>query len=509
MRALACAVALASILPLLGSCGGRSPSEEPPVAIELAEDIAPGEEIQEPPEEVGLRQLERHVRTQPFAGDLDAILERGYLRVLVPYNKTFFFYDGAQARGAAYEFMEAFGEHLRRGQRGKPIKITMVFLPVPRDRLISGVAEGFGDIAVAGLTATPSRLAQVDFVTHPGQEISEVVVTGVASPPLRSLEDLSGQRVFVRPSSSYFESLTALNARLRTAGKPEVEIVPADENLEVEDILELVRSGVEPMTVVDDYLARFWADVMDGLTVRDDLVVRASGRIGPVIRKDSPKFTAALREFGKTHGIGTSFGNVVVKRYFESNRWARNPNAGADRKRFERTVPLFLKYGKEFEFDALLLAAQGYQESQLDQSVRSRAGAVGVMQIKPSTAAGAPIRIRGVETDVEKNIHAGVKYLRHLSDDYFNDPGITPLDRHLFSIASYNAGPNRIQQLRRKAEAQGLDPNVWFRNVELMSARYVGRENVEYVRNILKYWVAYRTTVDRDATALGGIAKPS
>jgi membrane-bound lytic murein transglycosylase MltF len=447
-------------------------------------------------EEQGLDELERGARTLPLTGDLDAIFERGYIRVLVPYSKTYFFYEGARPRGLAYEFMEEFAKELRKSQADSPTRLTVLYLPMARDRLIPGIAEGLGDIAIAGLTATEERQQVVDFLIHGSSPVSEVIVTGPDAPRLESVEDLAGQKVFVRPSSSYYESLRELNQRLQAAGKPGIKIIEADENLEVEDILELVGSGVEQITVVDDFLAGFWSEVMDGVTVRQDLVVKESGFIGPVIRKNSPQLLAALTAFQKTHGLGTLFGNVVVNKYLQDNPWVKNPNATADRKRFEQTIPIFKKYAKEYNFDELLLVAQGYQESQLDQSTRSGGGAVGVMQVKPSTAEGDPINIPDVAAKMDNNIHAGVKYLRHLVDDYFNDPEITPFNRHVFAIAAYNAGPTRIQSLRKKAEAQGLDPNIWFNNVELVSARVVGRENTDYVRNILKYWVAYRLAAD-------------
>jgi membrane-bound lytic murein transglycosylase MltF len=454
---------------------------------------------EKPSEAQGLAELERSFRTQRLTGDLDAIRKRGYIRVLVPYSKTYFFYEGARPRGLAYEFMESFAKELRkRSGGGKPFQLTVVYLPTARDRLIPGIAEGLGDIAIAGLTATQARKSEVEFVTHSSFPVTEVVVTGPDGPRLDTIEDLSGQRVFIRLSSSYHETLQNLNERLKSAGKPAVKIVEADENLEVEDILELVANGVEQITVADDYLAQFWSETMEGLTVHDDIVLSEGGLLGPAVRQNSPQLVAALTAFQKTHGLGTLFGNVVFKRYFRDNPWVQNPNASVDRQRFEKALPLFRKYGKQYDFDALLLVAQGYQESKLDQSTRNRSGAVGVMQIKPSTAKGDPVNIVDVKTNMEKNIHAGVKYLRHLADDYFADPDITPLNQHLLAIAAYNAGPTRIQALRRKAEAQGLDPNVWFANVELVSARENGRHNVGYVRNILKYWMAFRLAAELD-----------
>ena len=447
----------------------------------------------------GLAELERSFRTQRLTGDLDAIRKRGYIRVLVPYSKTFFFYEGARPMGLAYEFMESFARELRkRPGGGKPFHLTVIYLPTARDRLIPGIVEGLGDIAIAGLTATPERKAEVDFATHASLPVAEVLVTGPGAPRLETIDDLSGRRVFIRSSSSYHETLRGLNARFRSAGKPEVKIVEADENLEIEDILELVANGVEKATVADDYLARFWSESMDGITVREDLVLGEGRLLGPAVRKNSPQLMAALTAFQQTHGLGTLFGNVVFKRYFKDNPWVQNPNASVERKRFEKVLPLFSKYGKAYDFDVLLLVAQGYRESKLDQATRNRSGAVGIMQIKPSTAKGDPVNIPDVQTNMENNIHAGVKYLRHLADDYFGDPAITPLNRHLLAIAAYNAGPTRVQALRRKAEAQGLDPDVWFNNVELVSARELGRQNVDYVRNIMKYWMAFRLAAELD-----------
>jgi len=442
--------------------------------------------------EASLDELEEGARNRRLTGDLDAILERGYIRVLVPPSKTLFFYDGAQPRGLAYDHMEAFAEGLRKSQGRTPIRFSVIYLPTPRDRLIPDLEEGLGDVAIGGLTATGERDRRVDFLTNENTPVSEVVVTGPGAPELSTLEDLAGRKVLVRKSSSYYQSLQRLNERLGARGKSPVKIEEADEHLETEDILELVASGAVRITVVDDYLATLWADVLDGLTVHQELVLREGGLVGPAIRRNSPGLAAAIRAFQKTHGLGTSFGNVVAKRYLEENPWVRNPNATDDRARFEQVMPIFSRYGEQYGFDAMLLVAQGYQESKLDQSTRGATGAVGIMQIKPSTAAADPINITGVEKNPEANIHAGVKYLRHMADDYFNDPAITPFDRHIFAIAAYNAGPTRIQSLRRKAEAQGLDPDVWFNNVELVSAKAMGRHNVEYVRNILKYWIAFR-----------------
>ena len=226
------------------------------------------------------------------------------------------------------------------------------------------------------------------------------------------------------------------------------------------------------------------------------------------MRNDSPELKKALAAFMKTHGPGTTFGNVVIQRYTRDNRWVRNPGTTEDLRRFKEALPYFQKYAKQYEFDYLLIAAQAYQESRINQKLKSPAGAVGVMQIKPTTASDPNVRIANVSA-MDSNVHAGVKYLRFVSDRYFSDAKFDELNRHVFAFAAYNAGPARIQELRTAAAKEGLDPNEWFNNVEIIAGRKIGRETVDYVRNILKYWVAYHLALDQDedcaATGIGQV----
>jgi membrane-bound lytic murein transglycosylase MltF len=207
------------------------------------------------------------------------------------------------------------------------------------------------------------------------------------------------------------------------------------------------------------------------------------------IRKKSPLLAAELNAFLAKYGLGTAFGNVVEKRYLASTTLAKQATSEAERKKFEQMVQFFRKYSEQYQLDYLLMAAQGYQESGLDQSVKSRVGAVGIMQVMPAT--GKELGVGDI-TKVEPNIHAGVKYIRFMIDQYFKDEPMDNLNKGLFAFASYNAGPARVRQLRKEAEKRGLDPNVWFGNVEQIASERIGRETVTYVSNIYKYYVAYR-----------------
>ena len=217
--------------------------------------------------------------------------------------------------------------------------------------------------------------------------------------------------------------------------------------------------------------------------------------VGWAFRKDSPQLKEVLNEFVAPRRHRTEFGNIIFRRYLQNINWLENPTATVDRERYEKTKPLFERFGSQYDLNPLLITALGYQESRLDQSTRSPVGAIGVMQLMPATGASLEV---GDISQLEPNIHAGARYLRQLLD-LFEDPEVERLDQILFALAAYNGGQTRIRRLRRETGEKGLDPNQWFDNVELSSARVIGRENVQYVRNIYKYYLAYRLVEQRRA----------
>jgi membrane-bound lytic murein transglycosylase MltF len=192
----------------------------------------------------------------------------------------------------------------------------------------------------------------------------------------------------------------------------------------------------------------------------------------------------------KSHKLGSLHGNILINRYLRDFDWTANALAVGDYERFREVVGIFSGYGQQYGIDYLLAAAQGYQESRLDQSLRSKAGAIGIMQLLPSTAADPNVGIPDITT-AEPNIHAGVKYLNFLRNRYFADLDSDTFNQTLLALAAYNAGPARVQKLRAMAAEQGYDPDKWFDNVEVIAARDIGAETVQYVANIVKYYVAY------------------
>jgi len=433
---------------------------------------------------------------QQWTGDFDEMVKRRYIRVLVTYSKTNYFLDGFHKKGVTYELLREFEKYINKKLKQGHLKIYVVDIPVARDRLIPALVKGLGDIAAAALTITPGRQKQVDFTDPLYKGVNEIVVCGPDTPKPSRLEDLSGKEIYVRRSSSYWESLTRLNQSLKKAGKPHIKLKPADEYFEDEDLLEMVNAGLVPMVVVDDYLARFWSQIFKDITLCADIKVRTGGEIAWMIRKNSPELKKVISGFIKEHQKGTLFGNIMFKRYFENTKWVRNSLSDEEIARFKAAMPYFKEYARKYNLDWMRMAAIGYQESRIDQSKRSPAGAIGVMQLLPSTASGNPVNIPHID-QMEHNIHAGVKYLRWIRQNYFENEKMNRLNKALFTIASYNAGPAKIQQLREEASKMGLDPNRWFRNVEVVAAKRIGRETVQYVSNIYKYYVAYRLISDQ------------
>jgi membrane-bound lytic murein transglycosylase MltF len=448
--------------------------------------------IAQPPKQV--RQLT--LDNRPWKGDFDQMLERRVIRVLVPYSRTLYYVDKGHERGLNAELLRDFERYINKkyAKRLGKRPVTVYILPVTRDKLLSHIAVGLGDIAAGNLTATDERRKLVDFIVPADRKpVRELIVTGPKSPQIATLDDLSGKTIHVRKATSYYESVLALNKRLQAESKKPVRIAVLPDALEDEDKLEMLNAGLLQIVVVDDWKAAAWAQVLPRVKVREDLVMRAEGHTGWAVRKDSPGLIDAgtdfFNAFVKKHGISTARQAQFHKRVRQIND---NTN-GLESRRFEATLKLFEKYGTQYGFDPLMLAAQGFQESKLDQNARSRSGAIGVMQIMPAT--GRELAVGDIR-NIEPNIHGGAKYMDQLLTRYFPDAKFSEADRPLFGFASYNCGPGNVARMRRLAEQRGLDPNKWFNNVEIVVSEKIGLETTTYVRNIFKYYTAYKLTVE-------------
>ena len=432
----------------------------------------------------------------PWTGDLEGMTERRMIRVVVPYGGYMYYFDDGEPRGAAWELTKRFETYLNNEMGRRNVRVFVVVIPLSRDQLIPALLEGHADLIAADLTITEIRRDNLGFTRPLLEGVDEVVVTGSSADEVETLDDLAGREIHVRASSSYYEHLTRFAETMRNGGLEPPEIVQVDELLESEDLLDLANAGMIDITVLDDYKAEFWAGVFPNIEVREDLVIHEGGKIAWAVRKDSPDFLARLNAFLRDYGRGTLVGNDTFNRYLSDANDLRCGGDVASGERLEELALIFQRYGDRYELDWLKLAAQGFQESKLRQDSRSNAGAVGIMQIKPSTASDPNVGIDNV-SDVDGNVHAGTKYMRFLMDRYFSDENINDFDRWLLALAAYNAGPSRVINLRNEAERNGYDPDVWFDNVEIIAARRIGRETVTYVSNIFKYYIGYQMAFAR------------
>ena len=424
------------------------------------------------------------IDSKAWTGDFDGMLERRRIRLLVPYSRTLFFVENGKAHGLtadlAHDFETYLNQRLAKQLGGR--KITVSLIPTTRDKLLSGLVGGMGDISGGNLTATADRMKTADFVAPVERAPAlEVLVIGPGAPSVATLDDLSGKKVNVRQASSYHESLIALNEKLTAANKPAVQIVTMPDALEDEDMLEMLNAGLFDFAVVDSWKAKLWAQVAENIKVREDIVLRSGGTIGWAIRKQSPKLQAQIEGFYKT---ATEQGLIEARLvgYRQTFEEIAKSYTGPASQRFAGAITLFRKYGKQYAFDPLMLVDAGFDESQLS-SDSGKPGATGT----PSSGG-----------DFERNVQAATKYIDQLMARDFSDAKFSEVDRTMFTFASYKAGPDKIASMRQEAAKRGLDPNQWFNNVELVAAEKLGLGTTAYVRNILKYNVAYKLITEAE-----------
>ena len=445
------------------------------------------------------RQLDISTRAQKV--DFDAMLERRAIKFYLPYSRSLYFIDKGRERGISADLIREFERWVNRKyakQLGKR-PFTVFVVVATRDKLLADLQGGYADVAVGNVKVLDELLKEVDFAgLDQNITTTEILVTGPASPAIASINDLSGKTVHVREVSSQYLGLKALNERLRKEGKPEARPVFVPNALEDEDLLEMLNAGLIQAVITDDWRAKMWAQTLSKVTVREDIQLRPPTKMGWAIRKNSPKLMAELNEFHAYYAKKQGGIPAVQRQYMSRIKAMKNATASEDHKRYMKLIEVFNKYGKQYNFEPMMLAAQGYQESALNQDAKSPVGAIGVMQVMPAT--GAELKVGDIHK-VEPNIHAGAKYMDQLMTRYFQDATFDEQNRTLFAFASYNCGPGNVSRMRKEAEKRGLDPNQWFNNVEVVTAEKIGIETTTYVRNIFKYYVAYKLATQVEASA--------
>jgi len=489
LRVAGC-LAMSVTLAVLMGCGKKeAPQEKAALAAGTASEQTAAPQVNE--EKTSAAQVILPTPFGRYTDDLDGMLKRRNIRALVFINPISFFYSKGHPMGVMYEALRELESFVNQKMKTGTLKVKVNFIPVRPDEAEAALTQGVGDMIAYGLIVTPEREQRVAFTVPLEKDVKEVVVSGPNFGNVSSVEELGGKEIYANPLPVAYQSLQQLNEKLKKEGKTQIVIKDADQYLLDDDLIQMVNAGLLPATVTSDLRAKLWSQVLPNLTVHPDLVIASGEQTAWAVRKGNPQLKQLLDEFITPRAVGTSFGNTLKRRYLQNTKWVKNSTSPEEMKKYATMVALFQKYAGQYGFDYLMIAAQGYQESLLDQSKRNPSGAVGIMQVIPKNAAASPINVPNVST-TENNIQAGVKMLRNIEDQYFNDPALDPVDRTLMVFASYNAGPNRVARLRKQAASEGLDPNKWFGNVELMVAKDVGQETVTYVSNIYKYYIAYK-----------------
>ena len=425
-------------------------------------------------------------------GDLSEIRRHGVLRVITRNNAATYFLWRGEQMGSEYELLHEFA-----GRNG--LHVEVVIAP-QHASLFEMLERGAGDVAAASLPIDMARGPGVK-MTRPFNYVHDYLVARHDDHSILGIEDLAGRVVTVRRSSAHWHTLE----RLRGAGL-KLDIQAAPEDAETETLIAAVAQGKVDLTVAASHVL----DIELGYRtdIRKAFTLRGPVALGWAVRAGNPELLAALDAFLAEEYRGLFF-NVVHQRYFENPaRIRRLREDRVDREYADGLSPwdaVVKREAAEYGFDWPLIVAQMYQESRFDRKAKSPAGAIGLMQMLPSTAREFGVRdLR----DPEQAIRAGVAYLAWLHSRL--EPELTVKDRIWFALASYNAGFGHVRDARRLASELGLDPSRWFDNVEeamrLLSKRayyqravhgYVrGHEVVKYVREIRERYRSYLQTAD-------------
>ena len=433
-------------------------------------------------------------KPQQRLGDLSLMMEQKSLRVIVAYDQVGFFINKGNPDGLYVALFQKFKKFLsEKYPEAKHLKFY--FVPVRQDEVVKYISEGYGDIAV-GLQATNNLKRYVDFTIPEKLWVEEIAVVAKNQPPIKELKDFSNRYFMVRKSSSYAESLKNVNVYLKALDLPPAKIVYADEYLTDADLVDMVDKGEIKSTVINNSKLVVWRRLFKNVTFATDIPIKVNSTLVWAIRHDSPELYKAINLFLRENRDGTKDGTPIYDRYmrtspvYESHYAKRRDWLGITPKDLEKFITIFKKYGEKYNLDWKLLMAQAYQESTLNQAVVSSRGAVGIMQVLPSTASEWYINLSSV-TDLDNNVHAGTKYMRYMIDNFFSDEDISNSDRLLFALASYNSGPSRITRYRKEAQDAGLKGNVWFNNVEKIAVKHNAIETVKYVKNISQFYISY------------------
>lgn len=455
--------------------------------------------------------------TDFYKDDFDGLAKIGVIRALVVYDGVnYFFVDGRQD-GLAVALMSKFKKYVNEEFFSRQrLKVDVQFVPVREDQVFEKLIRGEGDIAANFIIPTEKRSDVLISYTQPLlTDISEYLVTGINGTQLTSLRQLSGRTVYIRKSSRSYDTFKAFNLAFETLGWQKINIVLADEAQQDAELVERVQSGEVPAVVINSAQAKLWEHLFPSVQIHTEFPLSSGETINWAVRTSNPRLLDVLNRFISQNSDKTQNGKRLISAYLRplsnsAGQLGKKKNAqtlGLSWEQFQTLRGVFQKYGKEYVLDWRMLMCQAYKESTFKQSAVSRAGAVGILQVSPKMAMGFLIKSRDELDTVDGNVRVGTMYMRYILDHYFNDFGLSVIDKMSFALAGYNAGPGRIAHMRKTAAKMGLDGDKWFGNVELVAAEKGLDEPVKYVSEIMKCHQAYAESEKATSGKKKGSAK--
>jgi len=427
-----------------------------------------------------------------WSGTYSEMIQRGEIRIAVPYDRTIYINDKGTPRGLSVEIAKGLAKWINAKYaiqlKGKAVSVKL--LPTINSQLLNTVPAGQADIAIGNIGLyEPIANSQALIVNHASKVEQEVLVTGPSSPPVEKLIDLSGQTVYGSRNTNFHTTLSAVNRELKQAGKLPVNLISPLGDLDDEDLLEMLNAGLISYVIVGDWKYRLWQSIYKNIVAHEDLSAKDAGWVGWVVRSNNRDLNDDLFAFYQSDDFENSRRAFRQEDYKEHLKGLKDPIDKTAWARFESMRPLFDRFGAEYKLNPLFIASLGFQETLLNQNAVSAVGAIGVMQLMPTT--GMSLGVGDIHL-LEPNIHAGADYMNQLISKYFPDAHFDGNNRSLFAVASYNIGPNNVAKARDQARQLGFDPDQWFGNVEFIATERMGYEPMIYVRNVYKYYMSYR-----------------
>ncbi len=447
------------------------------------------------------------VANSPISFDLEAIKKRGKLVALTLNGSTSYFVYRGQAMGYEYELLRRYASSL-----GVELEIRII---PDVNAMFDLLNRGEGDIVACNLVVTRDRLKQVSFsvpYNFTRQVLVQRLPEGHRKMSLKELNkqiilgpvDLIDKKVYVNRTSPFFSRLESLQNEIGGS----IDIVSVPGYIDTEKLIKKVATGEIAFTVADDNIARLNATYFDNIDI--EVQLSFPQQVAWAVRKNAPDLLSSVNEWFETDRK-KSVHAYIYNKYFKASheQWEKFNGEYSSLKgnRISDYDEMLKEYSKIIDWDWRLLAAQMYQESKFKEDARSWAGAFGLMQFMPATAA-----IYGIEpsSPAEEHIRAGVLYLSWL-DDYWQERIFDPEERVSFILASYNVGLGHVNDAVNLAISFGYDPQKWEGNVaecilmksqsiyyshELVKHGYCrGEEPYHYVKNIRSQFEHYKRVI--------------